>query len=41
MARHQLGRELREAEVRSMIAWLKSLTGTIPAEYVAPPALPR
>jgi cytochrome c peroxidase len=37
MARHQLGRELREAEVVSLVTWLKSLTGTVSEEYVAPP----
>jgi cytochrome c peroxidase len=40
MARYQLGRELSEAEVASVVTWLKSLTGTISRDYVAPPALP-
>ena len=30
MARYQLGRKLREAEVAVVVTWLKSLTGTIP-----------
>lgn len=37
MARHQLGRELTEAQVAAVVTWLETLTGTIPAEYVAPP----
>jgi cytochrome c peroxidase len=37
MARYQLGRELRDAQVTAVVAWLKSLTGTIPLEYIAPP----
>ena len=40
MARYQLGRELRDAEVTSVVTWLKSLTGTIPQEYIAPPTRP-
>lgn len=41
MAYHQLGKELKPEEVRAIVAWLKSLTGEIPAEYVKVPALPR
>ena len=37
MARYQLGRELRDAEVTSLVTWLNSLTGTIPPDYVTPP----
>jgi len=40
MARHQLGVELTEAEARSIAAWLGSLTGEIPRDYVARPVLP-
>ena len=40
MAEHQLGARLSEPQARSIAAWLKSLTGRIPAEYVRPPALP-
>jgi cytochrome c peroxidase len=40
MARYQLGRELRDGEVTSLVAWLKSLTGTISHEYTTPPGLP-
>jgi len=40
MARHQLGIELEDDEVREIQAWLGSLTGEIPTDYIAPPALP-
>jgi cytochrome c peroxidase len=40
MARHQLGVELEDDEARELEAWLGSLTGDIPHEYIAPPALP-
>jgi cytochrome c peroxidase len=38
MASHQLGRELDDAQVASIVTWLKTLTGEIPAEYIKPPA---
>jgi cytochrome c peroxidase len=40
MARYQLGRKLSDAEVASVVAWLASLTGTIPEDYIRPPELP-
>jgi cytochrome c peroxidase len=40
MARHQLGVELEDDEVRELEAWLGSLTGELPHEYIAPPVLP-
>jgi cytochrome c peroxidase len=40
MGRHQLGLELTDRERTSIIAWLKSLTGELPTEYVRAPALP-
>jgi cytochrome c peroxidase len=40
MARHQLGRELTDAQVRVIVDWLGSLTGEIPVEYIAQPPLP-
>lgn len=40
MAEYQLGKSVTDAEVRSITAWLRALTGTIPAEYIQPPALP-
>ena len=41
MAEHQLGKQLRDEDVASIITWLKSLTGEPPAEYVKPPELPK
>lgn len=38
MGRHQFGRELTPKEVQSIVAYLKTLTGTIPEEYIARPA---
>jgi cytochrome c peroxidase len=35
MARHQIGRELDDEDVSLIAAWLKSLTGEIPADHVA------
>lgn len=40
MAEHQLGRTLDEAQVAAIRSFLGSLTGTVPAEYVARPQLP-
>lgn len=40
MGRHQLGRELSDAQVQSIVTWLRSLTGEIPARYIAFPQLP-
>ncbi len=40
MGRHQLGLELADADVASITTFLKSLTGTIPQEYVQAPTLP-
>lgn len=40
MARYQLGRKPGNAEIESVVTWLKSLTGTVPEDYIAPPASP-
>jgi hypothetical protein len=40
MSRHQLGRELDAGKVTNIRAWLGSLTGTLPAAYIAEPQLP-
>lgn len=40
MAKHQLGKTLTDAETASILAFLKALTGTPPADYIAKPALP-
>jgi cytochrome c peroxidase len=41
MAQYQTGRTLKPAEVESIAAWLRSLTGEIPANYVRQPVLPK
>jgi cytochrome c peroxidase len=41
MGKHQLGLDLSNEEVESIVAWLQSLTGKLPAQYVAPPELPK
>ncbi len=41
MAEYQLGKSLNDDQVQSIITWLKTLTGTIPAEYVREPILPK
>lgn len=40
MGRHQLNRTLDETQVRQIVAWLKTLTGEIPSEYIRAPELP-
>ena len=40
MAYHQLGKELSDADARDIVAFLKSLTGEIPQEYIKKPELP-
>jgi cytochrome c peroxidase len=41
MAEYQLGKKLTNWEVRSIIRWLKTLTGDLPAEYIREPVLPK
>jgi cytochrome c peroxidase len=41
MGKHQLGLELSEGEVSSIVTWLGSLTGELPMAYIAPPVLPQ
>lgn len=41
MARHQLGLELAEDEVKAILAWMHSMTGRIDPAYVAAPQLPK
>jgi hypothetical protein len=36
-----LGAELEPQQVTRIVAWLKSLTGEIPREYIKAPQLPR
>jgi cytochrome c peroxidase len=40
MARHQLGQELSDEDTKSIVAFLKSLTGELPATLIAAPTLP-
>lgn len=40
MAKHQLGKELAEEEVKSIVTFLAALTGEVPAALVAEPKLP-
>lgn len=40
MGKHQLGLELSEPEVSSIVSWLGSLTGELPQAYIQPPELP-
>jgi cytochrome c peroxidase len=40
MAEYQLGRTLTDAEVADIVAFMTSLTGEIPTDYIAPPELP-
>ncbi len=40
MAKLQLGRELGDAEVADIVAFLDSLTGEVPAQYATAPVLP-
>lgn len=40
MARHQLGKQLTDVEVKRVITFLKTLEGDLPAEYIRKPELP-
>jgi cytochrome c peroxidase len=40
MGHYQLGVELDAGEVRAIVAWLGTLTGEIPADYIKKPVLP-
>jgi cytochrome c peroxidase len=40
MAEYQVGKELTDAQIQSIVTWLKSLTGELPADYIKPPKLP-
>jgi cytochrome c peroxidase len=41
MAKHQLGVTLEDNEVAAIVAWLGSLTGALPLDYIKPPVLPK
>ena len=40
MAKHQLGKTVTDQQVADMLVFMKALTGKLPAEYIAEPALP-
>lgn len=40
MAKHQLGTALGTTQKKQIVAWLNSLTGEIPKDYIKPPRLP-
>jgi cytochrome c peroxidase len=41
MASYQLGKTLTDVQTKSIIAWLGSLTGDLPADYIQQPVLPK
>jgi len=41
MGEYQLGKQVTDNEVASIVTFLKALTGEIPAEYIKPPELPK
>lgn len=40
MGRHQLGKELTQDQISSIVTFLKSTTGPLPTDLITPPALP-
>ena len=40
MGKHQLGKDLKADDVAAIVTWLKSLTGTLPTDYIRMPTLP-
>jgi cytochrome c peroxidase len=41
MADYQLGKKLSARKADAIVAWLQSLTGQLPGDYIKPPDLPR
>jgi cytochrome c peroxidase len=41
MADYQVGKTLSDAEIQSIVVWMKALTGEIPADYIKQPELPK
>jgi cytochrome c peroxidase len=41
MAEFQVGKNLTDQQIGSILTWMGSLTGELPAEYIQEPALPR
>jgi cytochrome c peroxidase len=40
MSEYQLGKPLSEPDVKAIVAWMNTLTGPLPTEYIQPPTLP-
>jgi len=40
MARHQIGKEVTDAQANAIVAWLGSLKGDVPSDYIKRPELP-
>jgi eukaryotic-like serine/threonine-protein kinase len=40
MARHQIGKELTDAQIDLIVSWLGALTGDVPTDYIQKPDLP-
>lgn len=40
MGDYNAGNKLTQSDVKSIVAWLKALTGELPANYIKPPKLP-
>ncbi len=40
MAWHQLGKQLSDEQVTSVVMWLRALSGTVPYDYIQEPILP-
>jgi cytochrome c peroxidase len=40
MGRHELGREIADAEATSIATWLKALTGDVPTDLIAESKIP-
>ena len=41
VAEYQPGKTLTDAQVKSIITWLATLTGNLPFDYIKEPALPK
>jgi len=41
MADHQLGKDVTDADVASIVTFLKTLTGDLPVDYIKMPELPK
>jgi cytochrome c peroxidase len=41
MSEYQLGKTLTDAQIKSIVIWLRTLTGEIPSEYIKEPTMPK